>query len=204
MSLVGTRRVDGGYAAVYLDGALQSPSVSFYNATTQYRYTVWTRAGLINGPHTVQVNVQGTRPTASKNTFVFLDAFKVGPTSIEQTSTAVRETFRRTTSALAGGGNYDVAIHATSIATGRPSFAVTFRGTRVSVKGIDSTTSGKAVVYLDNVLQATVDMHKTSTYATSIWTSPTLSNGVHTVRIDALGTATGTASYVGIDSVTVS
>ena len=178
--------------------------MSFYSATTQYRYPVWAKSGLANVAHTVQVNVLGTKPAAAKNTFVFLDAFKVGTTSVEQGSAAVRETFRRTTSALAGGNNYDVAIHATSVATGRPSYAVTFRGTRASVKGIDSTTSGKALVYLDNVLQATVDMHKTSTYATIIWSSPTLSDSVHTVRIDVLGTATGTASYVGIDSVTVS
>lgn len=119
------------------------------------------------------------------------------------TISSAHETFRRSASTIAGGGSYDVATHATSVATGRPSYTVVFRGTGATVKGIVTSSSGKAAIYLDNRLVATVDWKRTTTTATNVWSSATLSDAPHTLRIDVLGTATGANSYVALDAVTI-
>ena len=48
---------------------------------------------------------------------------------------------------------------------------------------------GKAYVYIDNVKKATIDLYRSGTaYRQTLWTSATLSNGVHTLRILVVGT----------------
>jgi alpha-amylase len=205
VSVLGTRMKSGGYAAVYLDGKKQTSTASFYGAKTQYRKVVWSKSGLANSAHTVQVRVLGTKPRAASDHWVYLDGFGVGRTQVDQANAAVTEAFTRTKMSNATGGSYDTASHTTSgDSAGRPSYSVQFRGTGVAAYGVKSRSASKAAVYLDGKLKSTVDLRSTSTYVTTIASFTGLADKVHTLRIDVVGTKTGTGSAVGLDYVRIS
>lgn len=66
---------NGGYANIYIDGNLVASNVTTYNATTSYQQVIWSDSGLSNGTHTLKILVDGTKPAASTNTYVQVDAF---------------------------------------------------------------------------------------------------------------------------------
>jgi hypothetical protein len=68
---------NGGYANVYVDGSLVASNVTTYAAATTYQQVIWSDQGLSNGPHTLKIVVLGTKPVASTNTYVQIDAFDV-------------------------------------------------------------------------------------------------------------------------------
>lgn len=61
---------------------------------------------------------------------------------------------------------------------------LTFTGTKVVWKGSKGTQGGKAAVYVDGVLKATVSEYKSSVASgLAIYTSPLLARGTHTLKI---------------------
>ncbi|MBA2557384.1 MAG: Ig-like domain-containing protein, partial [Chloroflexi bacterium] len=207
VAIVGRRAPDGGYADVYLDGVKQAPALNFYSASAQWRVTMWSRTGLTNRSHTLEVVVRGTRPSGSKGAWVYLDAYQIGTTMYQENHVAVRDQFRRVTTTSASGGSYDVANHvATSDAGTQPYLELRFKGTGIDWYASRMTTGGEASVYLDGALAATVDLYASSTsYNTRMWSSASLTDGVHTLKIVVTGTR-GTASTgtdVTFDSFTV-
>jgi hypothetical protein len=66
---------NGGYANIYIDGTLVASNITTYNATTSYQQVIWSDSGLSSGSHTIKILVDGTKPAASTNTYVQLDAF---------------------------------------------------------------------------------------------------------------------------------
>jgi hypothetical protein len=188
IGIVGYRGTQGGYASVYLDGVLQTSSLSFYASANQYRRTLWTKAGLAAGQHTLQVLVRGTKPSASKSTWVYVDAFTVDGLTVQENAAGVVDTFRRVATSSASGSAYDLADHLS--ATGRSGAALSFqfRGTGISWYGTKGKTYGKAYVYIDNVKKATIDLYRSGTaYRQKLWTSATLTNGLHTIKIVVAG-----------------
>jgi hypothetical protein len=51
-------------------------------------------------------------------------------------------------------------------------------------------------VYVDDVLEGTVDQYSTSTTWKKTWSSPTFTNGTHTLKL-----VHASGSYVGIDAI---
>jgi hypothetical protein len=205
LTVLGTQAKSGGYAAVYLDGKLQTSKASFYSSGTHYQHTIWSKSKLTDTAHTVTVKVLGTKPAHATGSWVYLDAFKVGTVKHEQTAGSVHETFRRVHSSSASGGSYDTATHTTSGDTsGRPYYSVTFRGTRATVYGTRSNSSGTAVLYVDNVKRATYDLRGPTLYRAIMFSTPTLSDKLHTIRVEVSGTKSGARSSVGLDDVLVS
>jgi hypothetical protein len=204
VTLRGTRGSAGGYADVYLDGHKQTAVLSFYHSPTQWQYPMWARSGLPSAKHIVEVRPLGTKPAGSSGSWVNIDAFQVGSTYFQENNGAVRESFRRVSTASASDGSYELAIHATTGDTGsRPYYSFSFKGTDLAVYGVKSTASGRAAFYVDSALRATVSLNGTTTYHAKLFDSATLTNSVHTLRIEVLGTPTGANSNVGIDSITL-
>ena len=82
-------------------------------------------------------------------------------------------------------------------------YQVTVVGTGVKLYATKTTTSGKARVYVDGVLKATVDLHAAATTYQALVYSGSFSLGVHVVRIDAVGTSSGSSSYIDVDRIVV-
>lgn len=206
VAFIGYQGPSGGYASVYLDGALQTSSLSFYSSSSRYKRTLWSKAGLAVGQHRLEIVPRGTKPSASKGTWVYVDAFTVGGVTAQENAATVVDRFRRISSSSASGGSYDRTSHVKATGRSGASLTLQFKGTGVSWYGTKGTSSGKAYVYIDSVYKGSVDLYYSSTrYKQRIWTSATLTNGVHTLKILVYGTRrTGATGYdVSFDYFTV-
>lgn len=203
VTVKGARMPNGGYATVYVDG-VSAGTANFYASTPQWQATVFTKAGLAGGRHTVELRVRGTKPAASTGTWVYVDAFQAGATTDQENSVRVRDYFARTPTAGTYGGSLDIGWHATTGDTGvRPSYKATCRGTDLKIYGTKTPTSGKVTIYVDGVAKATVDLHSaTVVHRQLLFDSSPLTDVRHAIRIDVLGTPTGTGSDVGFDYLT--
>ena len=83
------------------------------------------------------------------------------------------------------------------------SVTIRFNGTQIDWIAMKGVTTGKADVYLDGVLKATVDLaNSTAIYQQDVWSTGTLTTGLHTVKIVRNATS-ATGKYVPIDAADV-
>lgn len=206
VTILGRRATDGGYARVYLDGVYQAQP-SFYASASQWKVAVWSKSGLANAKHTVEIQPLNTKPAAATATWIYVDGFRVGTVTYEENNAAVRDYFRTITTSSANGGSYDVANHyATSDTGSKPYYQLTFKGTGFNWYATKSLYGGTAAVYIDGVARATVNQYYTSTvYQSRVYSSPTLTNGVHRLVIYLNGTkSTASKGYdVSLDWVAI-
>lgn len=66
-----------GIAKVYVDGALQSPSVDTYAASEKAQSPVYSIVGLSEGAHSLRIVVTGTRDAASAGNWIWVNAFTI-------------------------------------------------------------------------------------------------------------------------------
>jgi hypothetical protein len=202
---IAPRSNNGGYANVYLDGVLVASNVTTYAAATTYQQVIWSDQGLSSGTHTLKIVVLGTKPAASTNTYVQVDAFIAKPALLEvddAPSAAVSYTGSGWTHGQTGCVNVD-CTESFSPNTG-DTVTFTFSGTGVEWIAPRSNNGGYANVYLDGVLVASnvTTYAAATTYQQVIWSDQGLSNGPHTLKIVVLGTkpAASTNTYVQIDA----
>jgi hypothetical protein len=206
IGLVGYKGNTGGNAAITLDGAAQG-SVSFYAKTAVGKATVWSKAGLKAGTHVLQVKTLGTKPSASKGAWVYVDGFSVDGAVVQENGAGVVDRFAHVSTSKASGSGYDVMNFATGSGRSAPTLSFTFRGTAISWLGTTGKTSGKAAVYIDGVKKATIDLYATkTTYKKKLWTSAKLTNKVHTIKVAVLGSKRSAAKGydVSADSFSIS
>ncbi|MEZ0578691.1 Ig-like domain-containing protein [Nocardioides sp. MH1] len=200
VTVLGTRAPDGGLATVLLDG-VSVGAANFYAATRHDQVAVFSRTGLTNTAHTLELRVRGTKSAASTDTWVNVDAFKVGAATFEENSTRVRDYFTRD---AGGAGPYGRSLedgwHATTGDTGaRPAYRTTCRGTDLKVYAATTPDSGKVAVYVDNVLKTIADLRAPLQYRALIYDSAPLTDARHVVRIDVVGTGSGLGSDTAFD-----
>ncbi len=205
--VLGMRSTAGGLADVHLDGVLQTSTtpVSFYAASTQWQVPVWSRTGLTSGTHTVRITPRGTRATGSTDAYVNVDAFQVGTTLHQESASSVTHRWARVTATGATGGSYDTTSLACDPAgSPAPQLSTTFRGTKVVLYGTRTPSSGRAAISIDGGTPVTVDLYAaTAAQHATVFTSPLLVDGIHTIRVTVLGTkqTASTGTEVGVDSL---
>ena len=87
--------------------------------------------------------------------------------------------------------------------TSGASVTVTFEGTRLDWIAMKGTTTGKADVYLDGVLQTTVNLAApTAVYQQDVWSTHDLPSGTHKVNF-VLNSTSASGQYLVIDAVDV-
>ena len=201
--LYGVRRPDGGYARIYLDG-VETKLASFYKSSTAWKAKIFESYALSAGQHTLTVQVEGTKPSASTGTWVALDAVGVGGSQRQETGAV--QTFRRVEHASASGGSYEAVSHRTRGDTGgRPRYQLVFDGT--GIKGFVTKTpgSGSAEIYVDGVKKSTVSLYASTVQHDVLgFALSGLAAGRHTLRVEPLGTGGGTKSMVTLDRLVVS
>ena len=172
-----------GTAAVYVDGAYKKTFNGYY-PSVGYNVVGYSVSGLANAKHTLTIKVNGVKGSASgTDTLVGVDRFVVGATTTQQDGTGTRASWRRVATSYASGGGYAVD----DLAGAALSFP--FRGTGVTWYGTTSVYGGKAYVYVDNVLRATVSTYSAATaYKKSLLAVTGLSATTkHTLRIVVVG-----------------
>jgi serine protease len=187
---------DKGIASVTIDGASKG-KFDLYSATKTP--SVLTFSGLASKSHTIKIVVTGTKNLASSGYNVPIDAFTVGTTTTQDSSTKITYGWwAGKTSTSASGGTYRSAASA-----GPASF--TFTGTQVHWITTTGPAYGKAEVYLDGVDQGTVDLYSPATHWQTAKSYTASGPGQHTLTIQVLAqkNTASTGKAVNIDAFTV-
>jgi uncharacterized repeat protein (TIGR02543 family) len=141
-----------GIAKVTLDNDIYY--VDLYNSSTKYKQTVWSRSGLIDGPHTLVIERNGTRNTSSTGYTIDLDAL-----AIVGTLTAVGSSgYTLTTGVGSGSGTVTRNPDLTTYSSGSQ---VTLTATPTS--GYAFTGWSGSATGSTNPLTITMDANKTVT-----------------------------------------
>jgi hypothetical protein len=135
--------------------------------------------------HTYRFRARATDKSGNTGPWTYGIAFRL--TGIQQTSSAIHYTGTwgtLTSSTSWWGGSAKTSTTAGSTATYR------FTGRSFAWVGLTSPTRGKARVYVDGVLRATVDLYSAATVKQRIlWSVNYATSAARTVRIQVLGTA---------------
>jgi hypothetical protein len=73
---ISARSPNAGIARVFLDGIFRA-EVDTYAPSVEAQYEAFAASGLPRGPHTLTIEVTGSKNAASEFTFIFVDAFDV-------------------------------------------------------------------------------------------------------------------------------
>jgi hypothetical protein len=202
---IAARTMNRGIANVYIDDVLQG-SVDPYSATTAYRQPVFTASGLFNTEHTIRVVVTGDKNPLSTNTYIDIDAFDV----VDGAGATTR--YENIDVQWVGNWkdwNFDPnysGYRTRYVNETGASAMFTFVGTQVSWIAVKCSNRGIARVYIDGVLQGTVDLYNAATlYRQTVYTSPVLADGTHTIKVEVTGTknASATNTYIDVDAFDV-
>ena len=192
---------DHGKADVYIDNVLDA-TVDLYNQHWAANTIVYAKRGLPNGSHTVKIVVRSDKNLASSNYFVEIDALE----ALTQSATKVDDRSSGITYSGAWSQISSSIYHqsTSTFSTTAAAFAqYTFSGSSVSWLGPKGSDHGKADVYIDNSLQATVDTYASARAdQVNLFTKNDLSSGTHTIKI-VLRSDTNPASsnrYVEVDA----
>ena len=75
-SWIGYEDQSSGIASVYVDGSLTTNKLDTYSTSAAAQQKVYSVSGLAPGKHTIKVVVTGTHDSASKGSWVWVDAFE--------------------------------------------------------------------------------------------------------------------------------
>jgi len=182
--------------------------VDTYSATDQAKAVVFAATGLASGPHTLTIDVTGTKNASAQGLWIWIDAFDTtsGATTPGGGSTGTFTRVEQTASAVAYTGSWYAnngsfnsgGSSATAMDAGRR-VTFTFTGTAAKWIGYKDPWSGIANVYVDGVLKAAVDTYSADSQAQAVLYSITgLSSMSHTVTIEVTGTRSASAKGLWI------
>ena len=143
------------------------------------------------GPHSLTVDVLGTKRPAAIGTRVAVDALRWGGlTRVDYP--AGPAAWASVSHATASGGSY-------VISDARDAFArLRFQGTGVSLRTLRGQAMGRAEVWVDGALARVLDLYAPSPMFSTVRLADGLADGSHTVRIVVLGTHRAASSGNGV------
>ena len=181
-----------GIADLYVDGVAKA-TVNCYRSTTAYR-AAFTLSGLSSSRHTLVIRVRGVKGSSNgTGSDIAVDAFRVGSTTVNSPAVAYTWGILKTSSASAGAyARSDEPYSTTSFR---------FRGTQVEWDTVTGPGMGRARVYIDGVLKATVDNYSAISHYNVAKIYGGLTDALHTITIVVTGTrqSASTGTVVAID-----
>jgi len=188
ISYVYSMSANQGYRNIYIDGSLVQSNLDAYLAptggTTNYLWQkLWTYGGLAPGNHTIQVIATGTNNPSATDHYITVDAFIVGTSYNDNSSSVSYSGTGWTTTTATGLWNGDE--HYTN-ATGA-SATFSFTGPFVTYVYAPFTNMGIASISIDGVSYGTLDEYcPTNIFQGSVSFSG-LSSGSHTLTVSVSG-----------------
>ncbi len=189
-----------GKAKVVLDAGTPGETITtvgLYSTSIRYKQKVYNTGVLEEGTHTLAVYWMGDSNPSSAGTRIGVDSFDVFGTLTEaEPAPPIEWRYQQSDSRMTYLGGWSTgstwsASGGSYASTSQPGAAVlaTFSGTSVSVLSRTTPWYGKAEIYVDDVLEDTVDLYSPSTaWKVPIYQDDTLSDSEHTLVIKCLGT----------------
>jgi uncharacterized protein YkwD len=136
---------------------------------------------------------------SSAHTLSASSAVSTGATRYQQTSKNIVKvgTWYNYSKTLASGGSYGRS------STSGASATIYFTGTRLDWISMKGLTTGIAVVYLDGVKKATINLaSSTAVYNVRVWSTGTLPYGSHKVKV-VRSSSSAIGKYITLDAVDI-
>lgn len=172
---------DSGKADVYIDGVLDA-TVDQYTPTTVRQHVVYEKRGLTPGPHTIRIQARNDKNPSATGYYTVIDGLVYKPLAPAVYVNDTALTTSGTWTADSYAGDFDGNEKYSNIANDY--VQITFTGTEVQWISAVYADSGKADVYIDGVLDATVDQYSPGTARQRVVYSKTgLTYGAHTIKI---------------------
>lgn len=196
---------DHGKADVYIDGTLDQ-TVDLYSASRHVDNQVYVKRGLSNTSHTIRIQVRSDRNAAATGNYVEVDRLNSSRgtpvVTWDDADSQLAYTGTWNTAVSAGTGYYrDTGHHSTTAG----SYAqATFTGTSVEWLGKTDADHGKADVYIDGVLDQTVDLYSEERFTgIPVFRRQGLTSGTHTIKIQVRSdrNVRSTNNYVEVDAL---
>lgn len=172
---------DMGDVDIYIDDVFQE-TVSCNNSSRLVQQTVYSKTGLVYGPHKIKV-------VKKNGTYALMDAFKyytsqvTPPTEIMVNNSDSTITYSSGwgTDANRGVGDYQDDVAYTTGNNG--SFEYTFTGTGVEYITESNSDQGEVDIYIDGVFEETVNCYSATRLTQQTMFSTTgLTSGSHTIK----------------------
>jgi hypothetical protein len=146
------------------------------------------------GPHTLALQVLGTKRPAASGTRVAVDALRWGGLTRPSPS-PVSTTWASVTNASASGGSYAISD------AGGASTRLRFQGTGASFRTLRGPAMGRAEIRVDGALVRVVDLYSAALSFATVRIAAGLVDGSHSVGIVVVGThrSASSGSSVAID-----
>jgi hypothetical protein len=214
---------NGGIALVRVDGGEAQEVDLFGRPADEFRTPAITIYGLSNGPHTLTIEVTGTKNTKdgadpASTAVVVVDAFEVEPQIVSHVQdsdpasdliysdgwTQASNNFGWSGSAAFNNGEIPPGAHVT--ATKDATATYKFRGTSVSWIGYSGPDAGIALVSVDGSAPTEVDTYSRDFKVQQVvFTASGLTDADHTLTIQATGRKrpASTAAQIFVDAFDV-
>lgn len=198
----GVKGPDHGTADVYIDGVLDN-SVNLYAANRFVNTEIYSKVGLTNGSHTIKIVARADKDSASTGYYVEVDRFNITtgtPTVTDDNAGGITYSGTWSTSVPTGTGYHNDTGHFSSTSGSYSQY--TFTGTSIEWYGVQGPDHGKADVYIDGVLDQTIDLYKANRYVDNLlYVKRGLSNASHTIKVTVRNdkNASATGYYVEVD-----
>ena len=185
-----------GRGRISIDGA---PITTFDGYAPTMRSARLRLTELGSGPHTIEIEVLGTKRPAATGTRVAVDALRSGGvTAFDPAPSAASWSF--VAHGAASGGTYAISDVPDASASLR------FSGTGASLRARRGPAMGRAAVWVDGSLVKTLDLYAATSGFVTVPLVSGLPDGIHAVRIVVLGThrAASAGNGVAVDRWIVS
>jgi len=204
VSWIGGRTPGTGIARISVDGTFLT-EVDTYSKSEEIRVPMFEATGLADASHTLTIEATGRQNAAATGALVVVDAFDVPAQTIsrlQETDSSVSYTpgwvqdnpVVTLVPGITTGWTQGASLRAWSAGAARTSTTsgaratFTFTGTAVSWIGARGSQSGIALVSLDGVLLAEVDLYSpTEQIQAAAFTATGLADASHTLVIEGTG-----------------
>ncbi|GMK44636.1 hypothetical protein PghCCS26_17640 [Paenibacillus glycanilyticus] len=180
-----------GDVDIYIDNVFKQ-TVNIYSPSRLVQQTVYSIMGLTSGTHTIKA-------VKKSGTYMLIDQFKIKSPRIQynDTDAGIVYTGSWSLNGNRGFGDYNNDVHFTQ--TNNDSLQFAFTGTGVELITEKDASQGNVDIYIDNVLQATVNTASTTRQVNQVVYQATgLTSGSHTLKaVKKSGT------YMLLDSIRV-
>ena len=197
---IGSRGRGMGIASVSVDGGAVREVDLFARPTDEAHTPIVTIYDLSAGQHTLKITVAGRHNPQGQGDIVVVDAFDIQPNFTVSHWQDTNPDLQYSAGWIKSSNNFpwsgsgvsnlpELPVTAHETAQANETMTVSFRGTAVSWIGYRGPDAGIAQVTMDGGAPAQVDMYApTATYQPVVWTLTGMTDGQHTLKIQATGT----------------
>lgn len=196
LDIIMLKHTNRGKFKIYMDGSYVG-EYDAYSPTAAFQAVGYTQSWATEGTHTLKIEVSGAKG-AGTDTWIDVDAFDITSGGVVTRQESIVGRWFGTWDGYRHA-NYSGGSTMASKETGA-TCTYTFTGSKIEWIALKVFNRGRADVYIDNVLQGTVDCYSpTFDWQSVVYSKDFGATGTHTIKIVVKGTKNASSSDYWVD-----